>query len=116
MKMTVDQHGQVHNSKDTYQRLGQALAAFGYPQIFRWADDRSSAFTVLLYLAPVSAYPLGKALYVGIEGKGFFGFPVDTYLHLDYVAEKLNLAGGSAQALSVLLNGVLDEIVSERKS
>lgn len=118
MKTPVDEHGQVHNSEEAYQALGLALSRPIVepdcpPQIFRWADDRMSAFNLLLYLADDFQMPFNRRLYVGVEGKGFYGFPIDGALHWGYLSEKLNLAGGSAQPLAELLNGILQHVQEE---
>lgn len=115
--LTKDEYGQVHNSPETYKALAEALQdheIIGDPQIFEWVDERMSRFILLLYLAAPPSRANYRYLYVGVENKGFYGFPTTGYISSGYVAEKLNLAGGSAEPLADLLNGVLDEFIPGR--
>lgn len=118
--LTKDEYGQVHNSPETYAHIAQDIQRFsakhdGYlPLIFEWVDERMSRFVVLLYLAFNPAAPSQRYLYVGLERKGFYGFPMDSYLHPGYVSEKLDLLLGSAEPLADLLNGVLDQFIPGR--
>jgi hypothetical protein len=116
--MKTDEYGQVHNSPETYRYLAEALQDHeitGDPQIFEWVDERMSRFVLMLYLATPPARPqFYRYLYVGVEGKGFFGFPPDMYLDPGYVNSKIKVGHGSAEPLSDLLNGVLDNIYPNR--
>lgn len=113
--LTKDEYGQVHNSPETYEYLAAKIGwGTGAPQIFEWVDERMSRFTVLLYLAQNPAALAQRYLYVGVERKSFYGFPIDSYLHPNYVSEKLDLALGSAEPLADLLNGVLDQFIPGR--
>jgi hypothetical protein len=104
--MKTDEYGCVHNDPETYSDLAYRLQDHD-PQIFQWGDDRMSMFTLLLHYGVNPAAPFQRYLYVGVERKGFFGFPRGQYLHPGYVSEKLDLAYGSAEPLADLLNGIM---------
>lgn len=106
--MKTDNFRIVQNDPETYRDIKNLLE--DGTVILKWTDGGGSMYTLLLTYGgsadPFTAYPGSQYLYVGVERKGFYGFTRGLPLSPEYVAEKLNMALGSAKPLAELLNGI----------
>ena len=121
--MRTDTWGDVVNGPETYAGIALELKE-GRSIVLGWADGRSSHMDILFTaptpmvcgmlqgLHPSLAQGRAALLFVSVMRRGCFAFPVyaDETLHHEYVAEKLNVGGATAEALAQLINGVLDTL------
>ena len=114
--MNRDTWDVVINGQETYQDIWRQVIR-GDTLLIAWTDGRGSMHDILFSIGkykagPINALhpalPVQQVLFVSILRRGAFGFDYtdENALHPDYVAEKLNVGGGAAEALAALLNGL----------
>lgn len=108
--------GEIFNGENTFEQL--AADVKNGPVVLDWIDLRSTLLNVLFVLSPTRiGAPWGGGLldatrhrlFVAVMGKGASAFTV--WAHPSYVAEKLGVAGGTAEPLSVLINELTDRVL-----
>ena len=120
--MRTDTWDEITNDPSTYASI-VAMLQEGRPVAIGWTDGRSSHHDLLFALSPIVVGRLQalhprlslhgeRLLLVGVMRCGSFAFYLDdpAALHPEYVAEKLNVGGATAEALAQLINGVLDTL------
>lgn len=105
-----NKYGEVLNGPGTFAALAEDLQTG--PVMLDWNDGRSSLLNVCFARPRRIQCPLGggvldvrSGLVVAVMGLGAWSFTSQT--EWPYVAEKLKLAGGSAQGLTELINAAL---------
>ena len=120
--LNLDQFRQVINGQDTYDAIAAQLMMEG-SCVVGWTDRRDTHLDVLFTVSPKNYGDLQGGLrgygylYVSIMKIGAFAFRIDygEDRFPSYIGEKLRLGRGiSADALTILINGVIREIRNEK--
>ena len=118
--MNKDKYGEIINGNKTYLEIADALNA-GTSVIIGWTDERYTHLDLLFgYMAyregMLQRGLRGNELYVSIISLGAFGFDVkDREIHEGYISEKLNVHGETAEKLTELINGIINELKGSNK-
>lgn len=121
--VNTDAWGEVVNGPDTVWMISQSLKA-GCSAVVGWTDGRITHHDVLFTLAgdiygrlqgihPAAQRAPSRILFVSVMRVGAFGFVMERGTKFDnrYVAEKLGVGGATAEALTALINDVVQELV-----
>lgn len=113
MTYNYDSERQVINGAGTYDEIRTSLVQWG-AVVVDWCDERGSLLNVLFVQSPKRVgSPAGGGsldgrrgrLFVAVIGRGAWAFT--QWVAPDYVTEKMKVAGGTAEPLAELINGVL---------
>lgn len=105
----------VFNGEGTFDALAHDLRQ-RHTMAVDWMDQRGTQLALLFALRPTRVGPFhggggldGRTgLYVAIAGKGMWRFTSPPVW--PYVAEKLHVAGGTAQPLADLISAVMNRL------
>lgn len=112
--MDEDEFGAIFNGPNTFWGLAKELLEHR-STIFAWKDELGTMYTILLAIDPPrastgalsSGLNSSSDLFIGVAGRGFFGFDRRYTLDGGYVGEKLKInATGTANKLAELIMGV----------
>lgn len=115
----MDDYGCIINGPGTYATAARDL--WRHPVVLNWTNDRSTLYNILLALNPVRfGQPGGlidaspEKLWVGIAGRGCFGFNPSGYCAPPYAAEKLGIPLVDAEGVAELITGIRGKLLTAR--
>lgn len=118
-----DNFGCIVNGEGTYRTV--ALDLRRHPVVLNWTDGRGTLYNVLLALDPVRfgapgglVDTAGRKLWVGIAGRGCFGFgATGGFCSPKYASEKLGLTSMvDAEGIAELVTGIRAVLGQEARS
>lgn len=117
--MSVDEYGELTNSKETYQEIASTLSSWG-GIVIGWTDGMGSHYDILFTYRPVVKGSLQGGLkqgylFVSIMRMGCFAFDIEQQdTEPSYYGEKLGLyAGITLPKIADLINGVKKELYTK---
>lgn len=116
MFINENEYKEAINGKDTYKVIARDLLN-GSNVFIAWTDNEFTHYDILFTYKAVGnrGFQGGlrpSDLFISVMGIGSFGFKIDTYKSVGYIAEKIfrGRIDSSVSALTELINGVLKEM------
>lgn len=119
--MNKTEYNEIRNGLETYKEIANKLRQH-IPVIIGWTDE---AYTHLDILFTYQAYReygnylqrgfMPTDLFVSILSWGAYGFEVDREKSVGYISEKLGMNGETAEKLTELINGIINELKGSNK-
>lgn len=119
--MNKTEYNEIINGTETYKEIANKLKQH-IPVIIGWTDEECTHLDILFtYQAHKEKENylqrgfMSTDLFVSILSWGSYGFEVDREKNVGYISEKLGINGETAEKLTELINGLINELKGSNK-
>lgn len=119
--MNKTEYNEIINGKKTYKEIANKLKQH-IPVIIGWTDEAWTHLDILFTYQAYREYEnylqrgvMPTDLFVSILSWGAYGFEVEREKSVGYISEKLGMNGETAEKLTELINGIINELKGSNK-